>query len=80
MSRLRVHSVSISLDGYGAGANQDPENPLGRGGLALHEWRKLPRPNTIEIQCLTADLSQPRGPERLWVRAASSRGVNRHSH
>jgi uncharacterized protein len=27
---------------------------------------KLPRPNTIEIQCLTADLSQPRGAERLW--------------
>jgi dihydrofolate reductase len=43
MSRLRVHSFSISLDGYGAGANQDPENPLGRGGLALHEWRTRTR-------------------------------------
>jgi len=38
MSRLRVHSFSISLDGYGAGPNQDLNNPLGVGGMALHEW------------------------------------------
>jgi dihydrofolate reductase len=38
VSRLRVHNFSISLDGYGAGPNQDAGNPLGRGGLALHEW------------------------------------------
>lgn len=28
----------MSLDGYGAGPNQSLENPLGIGGLALHEW------------------------------------------
>ena len=38
MSRLRVQSFSISLDGYGAGPDQDLDNPLGVGGLALHEW------------------------------------------
>jgi dihydrofolate reductase len=38
MSRLRVHNFSISLDGYGAGPGQDVENPLGVGGLQLHEW------------------------------------------
>jgi dihydrofolate reductase len=38
VSRLRVHNFSISLDGYGAGPNQGTEDPLGRGGLALHEW------------------------------------------
>jgi dihydrofolate reductase len=38
MPRLRVHAFSISLDGYGAGPNQDRENPLGVGGLALHQW------------------------------------------
>lgn len=38
MSKLRVLSFSISLDGYGAGPNQDLENPLGVGGMALHEW------------------------------------------
>src|SRR5258708_5174709 len=38
MSRLRVESFSISLDGYGAGPNQSIDNPLGVGGSALHEW------------------------------------------
>ena len=38
MTRLRVNSFSISLDGYGAGPRQDLENPLGVGGEALHEW------------------------------------------
>jgi len=38
MSRLRVHGFTISLDGYGAGPNQDLNNPLGVGGMALHEW------------------------------------------
>jgi dihydrofolate reductase len=38
MSKLRVHGFSISLDGYGAGPHQDLQNPLGLGGLALHEW------------------------------------------
>jgi len=38
MSKLRVQSFSVSLDGYGAGPNQDLENPLGVGGMALHQW------------------------------------------
>jgi dihydrofolate reductase len=36
--RLRVHCFAISLDGYGAGPDQSLDNPLGIGGLALHEW------------------------------------------
>lgn len=38
MTRLRVHCFSISIDGYGAGPNQSLEQPLGLGGLSLHEW------------------------------------------
>jgi dihydrofolate reductase len=38
MAKLRVHGFSLSLDGYGAGPNQDIDNPLGVGGPALHEW------------------------------------------
>ena len=38
MARLRVHGFSISLDGYGAGPQQDRQHPLGIGGEALHEW------------------------------------------
>ena len=28
----------MSIDGYGAGPNQDLQNPIGAGGLALMEW------------------------------------------
>src|SRR5262245_25603176 len=38
MSKLRVHSFSISLDGYGAGPRQSLENPLGEEGETLHGW------------------------------------------
>lgn len=38
MSRLRVNAFAISIDGYGAGPGQGREQPLGRGGAALHEW------------------------------------------
>jgi len=38
MSKLRVCSFSISVDGYGAGPSQDLANPLGVGGTTLHEW------------------------------------------
>lgn len=38
MSRLRVASFSISLDGYGAGPDQSLAHPLGVGGEALHAW------------------------------------------
>jgi dihydrofolate reductase len=30
--------LAISLDGYVAGPDQSEENPLGVGGMALHEW------------------------------------------
>jgi dihydrofolate reductase len=38
MTRVRVESFTISLDGYGAGLNQDLMNPLGVGGKDLHQW------------------------------------------
>jgi len=38
MPKLRVQGFSISLDGYGAGPEQSLENPLGVGGMALHQW------------------------------------------
>jgi dihydrofolate reductase len=37
MSTFRSH-ISISADGYVAGPNQSPENPLGEGGESLHDW------------------------------------------
>jgi dihydrofolate reductase len=37
MSKLRFR-ISMSLDGFVAGPNQSVENPLGVGGMRLHEW------------------------------------------
>jgi dihydrofolate reductase len=37
MSELRCF-ISMSVDGYVAGPNQSAEDPLGVGGLRLHEW------------------------------------------
>lgn len=33
-----VYTASISLDGYTAGVDQSVENPLGVGGMRLHDW------------------------------------------
>jgi dihydrofolate reductase len=38
MTRVRVESLTISLDGYAAGPNQSLDNPLGEGGTQLHRW------------------------------------------
>ena len=38
MSKLRVSGFGISIDGFGAGPDQSLENPMGVGGMALHEW------------------------------------------
>jgi dihydrofolate reductase len=38
MSKLRVQSFGLSLDGYGAGPDQSLENPLGVRGPELMEW------------------------------------------
>lgn len=38
MTRVRVESFTISLDGYGAGPGQGIDNPLGVGGEDLHQW------------------------------------------
>src|SRR2546429_6853739 len=37
MTKTSAH-LSISLDGYIAGPNQDRDNPIGIGGLKLHRW------------------------------------------
>jgi dihydrofolate reductase len=37
MSKLRFF-ISMSLDGFVAGPNQSAKDPLGDGGMQLHEW------------------------------------------
>lgn len=38
MSKVRVEGFTLSLDGFGAGPDQDIDNPLGVGGSQLHAW------------------------------------------
>ena len=38
MTKLRVNCFAISVDGFGAGPEQDLDNPMGRGGMGLHQW------------------------------------------
>jgi hypothetical protein len=37
MNSIKCH-ISISLDGFVAGPNQGLENPIGEGGMRLHQW------------------------------------------
>jgi dihydrofolate reductase len=57
MSKLRVNAFGVSLDGYGAGADQSLDNPMGGGGMALHRWVF----GTRTFQRLHADLSASLG-------------------
>ena len=53
MSKLRVESFTISLDGLGAGPDQDINNPLGVGGTSLHGW--LVPARTIQEELFGSD-------------------------
>jgi dihydrofolate reductase len=37
MTKVKAQ-ISVSADGFAAGPNQSEENPLGEGGMQLHEW------------------------------------------
>jgi dihydrofolate reductase len=38
MTRIRIHNLSISLDGFAAGEVQSADTPMGHAGSRLHEW------------------------------------------
>ena len=38
MTRLRVESFSVSIDGFAAGPDQSLQNPMGVGAMGLHGW------------------------------------------
>jgi dihydrofolate reductase len=38
MSLVRVHNLSVSLDGFATGEGQSMEAPFGHAGMRLHEW------------------------------------------
>lgn len=38
MTKVRVAAFSLSIDGFGAGPDQSLEDPLGKGGMDVHQW------------------------------------------
>jgi dihydrofolate reductase len=59
MSLVTCH-MSISLDGFVAGPDQGPDDPIGTGGLRLHEWH-LGEPRSDADRRMTDELMKPRG-------------------
>ena len=52
--------LSVSLDGLVAGPNQSAENPLGKGGMRLHEWAFAARSGRREGSPALTSGSSPR--------------------
>jgi len=63
MSLLRVHCFSLSVDGYGAGPDQNLEYPIGVGGPELHKWIL----NTRTFHQLVGDGGGDSGPDDDFV-------------
>lgn len=60
--RLRVHCFSVSADGFGAGPNQELANPMGVGGMALHEWVIATR----EFRAMTGQSGGEESADGAW--------------
>jgi dihydrofolate reductase len=59
MSLVTCH-MSISVDGFVAGPDQSPDDPLGVGGLRLHKWH-LGEPSNDADRRMTDELMTPKG-------------------
>jgi dihydrofolate reductase len=42
-------NLSVSVDGFVAGPNQGFDNPLGEGGMQLHEWHFAPQGDDQQV-------------------------------
>ena len=88
MSKLRL-SITMSLDGYAAGPDQTEENPLGIGGMELHEWffplrafREMHGGEGGEVNASSAVVGERRGehrrhdhgPQHVWAGPGSVAG------
>ena len=61
MSRTTCH-MSISLDGFVAGPDQSADNPIGVGGMELHQWHLRAEELGSDVDlALTKELLTPKG-------------------
>jgi dihydrofolate reductase len=87
MSEVRIHNLSISLDGFASGEGQAPDTPFGHAGERLHEWMfatpgsgmrwsaaaaAFAAPTTCSRRC-TVQASAP----KLWAPASSDHQAGR---
>jgi len=71
MPQLRAHNLAVSVDGYLAGPRQDQANPLGDGGMQLHEW-VFATPAGREMLGLPVDASADTDPvDERFIRAGT---------
>lgn len=64
MTKVRVAGFSISLDGYGAGAEQSLTDPLGKRGKDLHPWFV----GTKTFQAMFGNEGGSEGPDNDYAR------------
>jgi dihydrofolate reductase len=64
MGKVRAAGFSVSIDGFGAGPDQSLEDPLGKGGQALHAW-------FYPTRTFRAMLGQEGGTEDHFARASA---------
>jgi dihydrofolate reductase len=61
MTTVSCH-MSISLDGFVAGPDQTPDNPIGVGGMSLHAWHQHAGEPGREVDARPRDeLMRPKG-------------------
>jgi len=68
MSKV-IFDVAISLDGYMAGDNRSPQNPIGDGGTTIHNWMYNQR---AFLQMVGADGGED-GPDNKLLEATLAR-------
>ena len=73
MSKVRVASFSISIDGFGAGARQDLQNPLGVRGPEMFSWFF----QTDVWKKMHGQSGGGRGVDNQMAERAFARGTNR---
>jgi dihydrofolate reductase len=66
--------VGMSLDGYIAGPNRGPKNPLGDGGVGLHEW--MFRTNTFRDKLNLGGTGETSDDDRIVKQLFERPGAN----
>ena len=73
MSKVRINSFGVSLDGFGAGPDQSLDNPLGVGGPDLMEWAFTTR--TMQSMVLGRDGGATGADDDLAARGFANVGA-----